>query len=228
MLKSNGIKLSEGSKIHPSAYLLYTLIKGTKKKGAKKEVVVVATVEQLLSSNAPLTLIKRKRVNKTLLVVDVSKESSVDKETRIKRMKITKETPIVEASEKVGESVPAVETKKVIYEEAIAPKKGTTEKVIEVRSEEEIAELNVLDKIEKVTSPLVREGEPSNLNGQIRGVLNDLRRTKEDEVSTPHRAQLNVDYECTLAAQLEEHCELMGTDEVVGRFVNEPDRINCN
>lgn len=74
----------------------------------------------------------------------------------IKRMKnAEKATPIVEVYEKVGKSVPtAVGTKKVInVKEAVAPKKGTTEKVFEVRSEEEVVEANVLDTTKKVASP---------------------------------------------------------------------------
>lgn len=52
--------------------------------------------------------------------------------------------------------------------------------------------------------------------------MDDLQR-EEEEVYTPLRAQMNVDAECALVAQLEEQGHHMATNEVVGNFVNELD-----
>lgn len=49
-----------------------------------------------------------------------------------------------------------------------------------------------------------------------------MKRTEEEEVSTPQIAAINVDDECALIAQLEKQDQLMGADKVVDSFVNEP------
>lgn len=130
------------------------MITGTKKKGSKKEVVVVAA-QQSLSSNAHLTLIKRKRVKKNQPSVAIFYESSVDRKPLIKRVRTAKKTLIIEAFEKVGGSVPKFVTEIFTNEEAVALEKGIIEKVIEVQSEEEATEPNILDTTEKVSSPSV-------------------------------------------------------------------------
>lgn len=156
LLRKKGIQMGKGTEIHSHASLFRTSIKGTKKKSSKKK---STNVEKSLSSNAPLTLIKRKRVQK-LVEVDaiVYKENSIDREPVVKRMR--KAQPIVEIG-KVGEHVI----------------------VAKVKTTEGEAEANEDRTPEQVASSPIHEVEVSNPTGQIRRVLDDLNREKE--VSTP-------------------------------------------
>lgn len=81
LLRRKGVQLGNGAEIHSHAYLFRTTIKGMKKTGSKK---APSTIEQCISSNAPLTLFKRKRIHKHVVVVTNSEESSADREPLIK------------------------------------------------------------------------------------------------------------------------------------------------
>lgn len=110
-----------------------------------------------------------------------------------------KPTPPIVESEKVDKSIVMVEEAQDVA--AVAPEKGTTEKIDEVRIVEEAKKLN--DQSENIAPPTVREEQSSNPTGQIRGVLVHLQRDQE-EVSTLLRAPVQLDEECVLDAQLEE------------------------
>lgn len=73
LLRRKGIELGTSAEIHFHAYLFRTTIKGTKKRGSKK--VASTTTEQLISLNAPLTIIKRKRVQNQFLLLLVLKKA---------------------------------------------------------------------------------------------------------------------------------------------------------
>lgn len=80
LLKRKGVQLREGAEIHPNAYLFKHATKGIDKRRGKKKAVAVAA-EQSLSSNTPLTLIKRKRIQKQVEVLATNlEESLVDRE----------------------------------------------------------------------------------------------------------------------------------------------------
>lgn len=108
------------------------------------------------------------------------------------------------------EPIPTAETKKVGETAAKVPS------VRGVKDEAETIITQVPDQIASLPAPVV---ESSNSIGQIKGVLNDLRREEdEEEVSTPLRAPMMIDEECALVAHLEEQGPLMATNEMVAAF----------
>lgn len=78
LLKKKRAQMGEGVEIHPNAYLFRHSIKGTRKRGGKKKAIAA---KKFVSSSAPLTLLKWKKLKKLVEVIATnSKESSVNRE----------------------------------------------------------------------------------------------------------------------------------------------------